>query len=314
MSELRYVFRGDISDPQNMNEFVRYHLGNMCYISKMPESLDSHIIVGTWDDEIVVDSVSNNPRLHIVPKPDIFRGYFQETEQGVTVAVFPSREDISKEMNASRSKVTENSENTLLRSIGSKILNIPSILNQMNPIISLLDGVLNTSSISVDDFKDTGNLMRYVEFLEDLQIIRVENDLLVPGRIMDQSLDDDMSDGEIYTALLDEIVGKGYTRMFTELHMTHLQPYIRMTNANCMTSLLEDEPLKWNWKLYGQYLDRIYSMRRMKKGSIVANATQLNRAGIMESHRARRVDTMYSCKRDIFDDYSVSVRRAGVRI
>jgi len=292
---------------ENLNTFVRSHVGNLCYVSRMPEDLDDHIVIGVWSDEVVVDSVTNSPRLHIIPQPDLFRGFFEKTERGL-VAVFPGRDQIADQINASRSKVTENSESSLLTSIGAKILKIPSILNQINPIMMILDGVLNTSSISVTDFNNADRIPIYVNFLRSLDIIDVENNHIVPGRFTSSEMDVEMDRDELYNALLDRIVRMGYARMFTDLHITHLQPFMRMTNVNCMTSLIEEKPLKWDWSIYRRYLKSIYN-ENQKKGNIVSNAMQLKRATIMKAEKnSSNGDTMYYCASKIFDEYSEKFR------
>jgi hypothetical protein len=288
---------------EDLNDFVKRFIGNLCYVSRMPEGLDGQICIGVWDDEVVIDSITNAPRLHVIGQPDLFRGYFEETDSGLNV-VFPSRLEMAEDINRSRKRVTERSEGSLLESIGSKILRIPLVMNQIHPITMILDSVLNTSSVSLSDFKRSDNIRRYIDFMSDLDIIMLENKSIVPGRFMVMKMSGDMEEDELYSALLSRVVDKGLLRMFTELHITHLRPFIRMANANCMTSHIEDTPLKWDWTVFGQYLKKIYS-EHPKKSDIASNAMQLKRARIMDTEKkVSGGDTLFFCEGEIFARYS----------
>jgi len=303
MTEMRYSFKGDYSSVEDLNFFVKRFVGNLCYVSRMPESKESQVCIGVWDDEIVIDSVTNSPRLHVIGLPDLFRGYFEETNKGLNL-VLPSRGEITESINKSKKRITERSEGSLLESIGAKILSIPSVMNQIHPITMVLDSVLNTSSVYISDFKKAENVQRYVDFLSDLNIVKREGKAIVPGEFMEKKMACEMGENELYDALLGRIVDKGLLRLFTEMHVTHLQPYIRMANVNCLTSRIEDTPLKWDWAVYGKYLKKIYS-EQPKKSCITSNAMELKRAKIMETEKERvGKDTLYFCENEIFANYS----------
>ena len=301
--ELRLAFAGEPLDPAGLNSFVRRFVGSLCYVSHVPEDLDGQISIGVWDDELVVDSIANKPRMHMVGYPDVFRGFFEKTDKGINV-VLPSRKEISEDIDGSLKKIMERSEGSLLETIGSRILKLPLVANQIKPITTILDNLMSNSSVSMTDFRRPGQISKYVEFLSDLDIVKRNGIMIEPGKFMERKMDAEMDDDDLYNVLLSHIVDRGMTRLFMDMHATHLRPFVRMTNANCIVSRIEDKPLRWDWSMFDRYLKKIYREKDHKRATITGNAQELTRAKILDKESGNTPDSLYFCEKGVFSDYN----------
>jgi len=308
-SEIRYVFPGKINNIKEVSSFIRRNIGDMCYASSITDDDDQIVKIGIFTDEVVWNSETNVPSLRFQRHDAVFTGYFEKAEH-FSYLVIPSKKEIKKSFQKTKKSYTERSESKILESIGSKILNISQIHNQMNPIFEIVGSLLYLEELDLTDFKswEREKTNRYLNFLESLNILSMEGSKISPGNLM-KKMDKDMSIGKMYDNILAQVVENGMLMMFYTLNMTHLHPFIKLTNVNCMTSLSEKTALKWDWKVYQYYMQRIYNDKRnSEKLKIVSKAIDLSKADIFEKEKNVSGETMFSCKGDIFNKYVESCR------
>jgi hypothetical protein len=292
-----------------LNSFVKRNVGDMCYVSSVSDDEDKIINIGIYNDEIVLNSETGNPSLRFKKYDNVFSAYLEESENN-NYLVLPSSKEISKSFKLSRRSYTERSETNILESIGSKILKISQIQNQMNPIFEIVGSLLYLDRLFMSDFKTWGRekTSRYLDFLKSLNILAIEGDMIVSGDFLNK-MDRKSSIEDMYHDILNQVVQKGMLMMFYSLNMTHLHPFIKLTNVNCMTSLGEGSALKWDWKGYQYYMQKIYRDRNnSEKLKIVSKAVELTIAGIFDKERNSAGDMMFYCEDNVFNNYLESCK------
>lgn len=312
-NEIRIPYSGETDCLENLNTVVRRRIGDMCFVSGIPDERTDAIRVGIYSDEIISDSVSDDIRVRFVRRDNVFQGYFEEGDFG-KILVFPDRDYIKKNIEKQKIRSIERSEGAVLESAGSMILRIPQVKNQMNPIYEIVSNLLYSGSVKRDHFNWKMEKMdRYLDFLSDLDIVRVCKDEISPGPVMERNMDSDMDYDNIYERMIGKVVEKNMVQMMYSLNMTHIQPFIRMSNANCMISRSEESALKWNPSKYLFYINRLYPGK--KKGEIskiISNAATLSQVGIFSKERMDDRDTMFYCKDEIFGKYVRSCEQAAL--
>ena len=315
--EAKYLYEGNPSDIHQVNSFIKRNIGEMCYVSEISNDRDDMISIGIMRDEVIWNSDTDVPRLRFIRHDDVFRAYVEPATTGGFNLVTPSNKDIREAFKTSKKGFTERSEGMLLESIGSKILQVSQIHNQMNPIFEIVRCLLYEGELDRDDFKfwKPDKTRRYLGFLRELDIVSYEDARILPGKAMEsQKMDSDVDLDKIYESILQRVVDKGMLMMFYALNMTHLHPFIKLTNLNCMMSIREDSALKWDWRKYQYYMEKVYGDRRnSQKLKIVSKAIDLSLAGIFDKEKnARSGETMYYCEKGIFDDYTVSCKNSSL--
>ena len=303
--EIAYAFAGDPTDRYAIDAIIKGWIGNMCYVSAVPEHEDDFIEIGVYTDEIITDSVREEPQVRFLKHDNVFRAYYRNGDFGRNI-VFPSLSEIDRQISSFMVRSRESSERSLLMSAGSRIINIPSVRNQMNPIFEMVNSVLRskTSGVERSAFKgwSDAKLNRYTGFLGALDIISAEGTKITEGKAM-RSIDRSMGVMDIYDELLSQMVSSSAKYMIAKLHMTHLDPYLRISNANCMTSFIEDFPLEWNWKKYEFYLKRIYGVNTSRI-KIESNVTMLSSPSVrVLTEKPHSDETVYSCNDEVFAKY-----------
>ncbi|MDR3282678.1 MAG: hypothetical protein LBS92_03610 [Candidatus Methanoplasma sp.] len=305
--ELAYPFRGDLADSRAVDELVKGRIGSMCYVSSMPDDKEGFIGIGLYTDEVVMDSVDSVPRVHFLKHDNVFRAYFREGSIGNTV-VFPPIAEIDVRIAAYLDGNRDRSEVSLLKSIGAGIVNIPQVRNQMNPIFEIVNFLLRSNTaVRKSSFKwKEEKLNRYLDFLQAIDVVGIDGAEILPGEAMHSKMDCDMSSTEVCERVVAQMVENSAKYMVTKLNISQLQPYVRLSNANCMTSAIEDSPLKWNADKYGFYLKRIYGVR---DGAVrvTSTAATLSHVGIFSEEKHSN-GTVYYCNEDVFGKYRNTLR------
>lgn len=310
-SEIRFRYEGDVFDPRTLSRCIKSNVGSMCYISKMPENVDDFISVGVMRDEIVIDAETSRPRIHIRRIDNVFNGYYSDGDFG-RVAVFPCLDDIHDRYDRSLNRIRQNAENCAIETFGSRILKIPTVRNQMNPLFEIVNMLLYSDTLLINDldvgkWKKPEKRERYLSFLEGRGIIRTEGDHIVPGSVMEKEIERNATTDELYEMIVNRISEKDFFYLQEGLGVKNIRPFIRMGNVNCMTSIIEDRPLMWNWSGYQYYLDRVYADKPAKT-TIVSNAVCLHDVGIFDRKKVSG-ESVFSCNDAIFDNYRTAYNR-----
>lgn len=314
-SEIRFRYDGDVFDPRTLSRCIKSNVGSMCYISRMPENVDDFISVGVMLDELIIDAETSRPRIHIRRIDDVFRGYYTDGDFG-RVAVFPCLDEIHDRYDRSLGRIRDGAENCAIETFGSRILNIPTVRNQMNPLFEIVNMLLYSDTLLISDlnigkWKKPEKRERYLSFLEDRGLIRTEGDRIVPGAVMEREIEKNASTDELYDMIVNRISEKDFFYLQERLGVKNIRPFLRMSNVNCMTSIIEDRPLMWDWSGYQYYLDRIYK-DRPSKTTIVSNAVWLHSVGIFDIKKVSG-ESAFSCMDSLFDDYRTAYKRRVCR-
>ena len=300
---IRIQYSGDTGSAELLNSVVRRRIGDMCFVSGVPNELTDAVKIGIYSDEVITDSVSDRVRIKFIKRENVFQGYFEDGDFG-KVLVLPNRDEIKNSIKKQKLRSIERSEGAILESVGSKILKIPQVKNQMNPLYEIVTNLLYSRSVKRSHFNWGRDKMdRYLDFLSDLDIVIVSKDDIFPGPVMERNMDADMDYDDIYERMIGKVVEKNMVQMMYGLNMTHIQPFVRMSNTNCMMSLSEDSALKWDSDKYGFYMSRIYPEKKDGKSKIVSNAATLSQIGVFDKEVVAGKDTMFYCKDEIFGRY-----------
>lgn len=300
--DIVWKYDQDMSDILAVDSAVKRRIGNMCYVSSLPADRDGFIEIGIFTDELIMDSREERPKIRLVNHDNVFRAYFENQNTG-TIIVFPNRNEIHNNVKKYMSRSTEKYETNLLDSAGSRILKINQVMNQINPIVEIINSVLHFSNVTKKEFK-WGDVKteRYMDFLEDLDIISIDGNRVLPGVVMNSRMDSRLDKDQICEDIITEVVNKGMITMMYSLKMTHLQSFMKLSNANYMTSFVAESILNWDCKSYSYYLKKIYNMD-VTRIKILNSASSLRKVDVLQENDYGN-EPIFSCNEELFDKYS----------
>lgn len=305
-----YFTSKDPLDRDLFDEFVKRNLGNVCYVSSMPEDLDGYVGIGIIRNEVTQDEATGRVRNRMVCYDNVFRAYFDQGDRGLN-AVFPSVKTIERMFAERLEGLTINSEECVMRSIGDRLLRITTVRNQINPLLEIINALAMAGEITLSDISsrpgEAAKSRKYIGYLEDMNIIKTDGIRIEPGRIMDKNGLDRTWDMDMVLGMLADSMGREQFMMLHEdLGFRNILPYLRMSNVNCYRSYAEDEALRWTWAGYETNLSSMYSRdRNLGKVRIMSYAANLVEAGIFDTCK-QDGKYLFSCG-PVLDEYRRSV-------
>lgn len=308
---ISYTLSKDPLDKDMFDEFVKRYIGSVCYVSSMPEDIDGYVSIGIVRNEITRDEATDRIHSRFVCYDDVFKAYFDQGDRGLN-AVFPNVKTIEKSFKDLLEGLTISSEECVMKSMGSRLLRITTVRNQINPLLEIINALAMAGEITLSDISsrpgEAGKSRKYIEYLEDMGIVKTNGARIEPGRVMDRKKLDETWDMDMVLGMLAESMGREQFMMLHEdLGFRNILPYLRMSNVNCYKSYAEDEALRWTWAGYETNLNSMYSPdRSLNKVKIISYATNLAEVNIFETYK-QDGKYMFSCS-PVLDDYKHTFR------
>lgn len=300
----------DPLDRDLFDEFVKRKIGSVCYVSEMPESIDGYVSIGIVRNEMTIDEMTNDVHGRLRCYDNVFKAYFDQGSLGLNV-VFPSRKAIEQNFHNLLNGLTINSEECVMRSMGSKLLRITTVRNQINPLLEIINALAMAGELTMSDISSGPREMvkyrKYVRYLEDMGIVYSDEAIIQPGPVMEASGLDQTWNMDMVLRLLADTMGREEFMMLHEdLGFKNILPYLRMSNVNCYRSYAEDKALRWSWSGYEANLNSMYSSdKSFNKVKIINYATNLAEVNIFDTCK-QDGKYMFSCN-PVLDEYRSSV-------
>lgn len=315
-SDRVFSYTGDPLDPYRFNELVKRKIGCMCYVSKMAENVDDYVEIGILREEVVGDDYTGTFNIYLRDYDNVFKAYYEDGQYGRNV-VFPSSKEVRDMFSAKMNRRTFGSEDCIMQTMGSKLLKITTVRNQINPLLEILNAVATFGSVPLSRLvskpSELKRTRQYVEFLQDLNLVRIENTVIeeyvVPEKALFRASGDWTKESAI--KILSHSMGrKEILILQNEFSLKNIMPYIRMSNINCLSSYFEDRALRWTPERFNSGLSSFYPDVISNDGVKALNhAYSLEEVEIFDSKKSDR-GVVFSCS-PVLDKYSSYVRKHG---
>jgi len=230
-------------------------------------------------------------------------------EHGTYRLTVPDRDDIFKEFSKRKRDLILRAENLLIESATSRFIDIPNIQNGLNPIREILVSLNELDEIPLRDIlsrkENKRQMQRYVDMLASLKFIILRDDMLYPGEEMEKFKMVGSSD--IEGVILTDVLDRSYHFLRDELNIYALTPYLELTNAYYLPSLLAEEKVHMGPKNVYHYYIRMYgNQRRRPLYQVVASLIEIAKVGILAEK-----DGIYTADEDLFYSLRKGFAAAG---
>ena len=311
-----FSYTGDPLDPCGFNELVKRKIGCMCYVSKMAENIDDYVEIGILREEVVRDDYAGTFDIYLRGYDNVFKAYYEDGKFGRNV-VFPSSKEVHDMFSNKMNRRTFGSEDCIMQTMGSKLLRITTVRNQINPLIEILNAVATFGSVPLTKLiskpSESKRIRQYVEFLEDLNLVRVEDLNREACVVLENAIHRETGDWTKESAIdvLSRSIGrKEILTLQNDFSLKNIMPYIRMSNINCLSSYFEDKALRWTPERFNSGLSSFYPDVISNDGVKALNqAYSLEEVEIFDSSKSER-GIVFSCS-PVLDEYSSYVKKHG---
>ena len=219
---------------------------------------------------------------------------------------WPERDEAAKMLENKRKSLIRQAENALIASLGNRLVRIPKVQNGMNPIKEILLSLHDLGEIPFQDIcsrKGRKRAEEYIRFLEDLNFVVVDQEIIYPGNELTKYDLAEMGSKEVCYALLTDILLRGLRFLTENLKIYILTPYLELSNVYYLQSHFADQMLNMDhFEVSRHYLEMYRRKKRKQPYQINANLLEMRHAEIIQGDRG-----VFSGYEEIFDQFQTQV-------
>jgi hypothetical protein len=295
-------------DGKEAERIIKGNIGLNLFLSGFEESRKEQFFdFGVIKEQHLWDSQDGSFKVRFVPFNNVFRVTIEENK-GANFLIVPNRPVIAERIDARLNGFRTSSEGALLKAMGKKILNLWQIRNQMNPLYEIASNAIMKSSVRSNDFvhgnRTKEKVDRYMTFLTGIGILKREDGGYVIEASAEKNLDEGVSLGDVYDAMLSESIQKGHAYMTEFLHFTHITPFIRLGNSNYLPSYIARKRLGMNDADLSEYQHNFYGIKPRPLSRVLARASQMVEIGVFAREKSMTKGSLFISNEDVYADYS----------
>lgn len=180
------------------------------------------------------------------------------------------------------------------------------VKNSLNPIIKILRLLFVKEGFSKDLIESKNR--KYLRFLNNLNFININENRISVGKEIDKYYlyDKEIEETEKLHSILGEIIEHGHSFLKTEMKINHIDPFLRITNANFFPSSLKNEKLHFEPKDFESSMKNLYG--KSKRTSDIQNyLKELELVNVFDVE-----DGYYSPSETVWNSYKNKIKNVGV--
>jgi hypothetical protein len=167
-------------------------------------------------------------------------GYFQVD--------LPDRDEVYSEFQARREEVRDQLDLSMARAIYERVYNLSPVRNQLNSIVQIVRWIRRDPPLSVAYFEDTqrtDNTERYLNALEALDFLRIDDGMVYPGEKIEAADDQGLGRKEYEKRILGLIIEDGYSYLRDQLDLRMLKHFPMYANGYYFNALQRQRADLW---------------------------------------------------------------------
>ncbi len=286
--QIQIEWRGGSEEEQD--RLVLHHLkrraSSSVYISEKLNSGGSvRYVVGICAREILDDDEKEERRIRFLKMPNLGEYDFSR-KNGHWVLNGPPPTKLGKAARDTYDTLVGRSQRELLRHVYEHLVSIDRVKLAMSPISLLLGSLQITGSVDPGALwgkrKNARKIRNYTTLLTDLDVVREEDGMLVPGPYLSRF--QDMEQEQVHKEVMAYALEKRYPYMKEVLRWTMMVPYLEASNTYYLGALEANTRLYWDAGTYMARHEYVYRRRsqtyefydRLRR---MANAEVIGRRG-----------------------------------
>lgn len=290
---------------QHIERDIKKEYGRGVYISdKKIDDKEGAIYLGCSIPKVIEDKYKEETILKFIGLDDI--GMIDVSfEENKFVVDWAERDLITNSAEYEMNNLLSRTEKAVLYSAKKNFSKSYLVKNSINPIIKILRLLFVEEGFSIK--KIESEKRKYVDFLNNLNFLELDENKIYPGTEMEKYhlANRKIEETEKLHSILGEILEQGHSFLKTEMKINHLDPFIKITNANFFPSSLKREKLYFTPEDFNKSMKNLYGKR--KSDSDIQNyLKELEEVDVFEVEGG-----YYFPTEDIWDSYQTNLDNVG---
>lgn len=249
MNRLKFRSKEDLLEGQAKVRLKREY-GRGVYVNDIKERSDGDLLVylGNTIPKDVSDRRERDRVLKFINIRDIYTMVAESTGEGYYIIELPSRDKVYDGFVEQRTRIINKLDYTMARVIYEDVFELTPVRNQLNSIIQIVDWILEEEPLAaarIDSIQNTDNTYRYLDVLEELSFLEVNDGMVSMGDKMKGGDLIDLDRDEFVKTVVGNIVKDGYTILQDQLDLWMLGHYPKFSNAYYYPALQREDPDLW---------------------------------------------------------------------
>lgn len=269
-----------------VEQLLKHEYGRGIYVHDSYETRAGDLVLslGNSVPRNLSDCRNDDKMLKFVNIRDVMTLRAEKTEEHYLIEL-PERDDVYDAYIGRREEILDKLDWSMAKAIYENVFDLPPVRNQLNSIIQIIRWTLENPGITrtrIDSIQRTSNTSEYIQVLEELEFLRVENGEIFAGEALQRSELEQRSADETVKAAVGQVVQDGYHVLRERLDLRMLSHYPKFANAYYYDAIQRQEPELWldvdtvqeNLKEeWGDIYDRLVVDDKLR---------DLHRAGVLE--------------------------------
>jgi hypothetical protein len=196
-----------------------------------------------------------------------------------------NRDHVETIIEQEKNKKILKSEKLLFEISQNKFFQIPEAHVFYRPIIEIIQKIHDSGSMSIIDARSTSKLIKYGNFLNELNIIKIDrNDGHVDFNIGEQYKLIEKNPGNPIENIFNYVLKTGYEYLYGTIGIHSLSPYIKISNSLYYNIFQLKKNIKISKRELNQYYNNLYN-KKMEDYKFNVYLDTLSNANILKTNK-----------------------------
>lgn len=160
----------------------------------------------------------------------------------------PPRTDLYSAYKDRHEKMLNDLDWSMAKAIHSRVYQLDPVRNQLNSIVQIVNWVRRESDLTVqqiDESQSNKNTEKYIDALQDLGFLRVDDGVVRHGRKIDSADLQNLTPEKFEKQVMGDIIEDGYYLLRNELGLKMLNHFPVFANAYYLSAFRRGDPKLW---------------------------------------------------------------------
>lgn len=252
------VFQNNGDIESTIEHRLKCRYGRGVFVQDAFEASNEQIVVklGTSYPKDVSDRRIRDKVLRFINLGDIATLYAKPTEEGYFRIELPERAELQEGARARRKEIVDQLDWSMAKVIYEDVYQLNPVRNQLNSLIQIVRWLQKEPELSVkriDDIQRTENTREYLQVLDGLGFVKLDEEHVHPGRKLEaaeieaaeRSGSKDLDIEEYEKIAIGALIRDGYNVLRDQLGLRMLNHFPKFANAYYYSAIQRDSPDIW---------------------------------------------------------------------
>lgn len=225
---------------------LKHRYGPGIYVQDVEETSRGKLLVrlGNSVPKDLSDSLERDGVLKFISVRNIYTLTAEPTESSFIIEL-PDRKEIYDGFVERYNGILNSLDTSMAKTIYHDVLEFSEVDNQLTPIRQIIRWTHNRAPLEADEIDSnqrSGQTMRYLDILDQLDYINLEDGIVTEGERMDSANLQDVGNRSYVEVIMSDLVQRGYNTLRDECNLRMLSHYPQFSGAYYFDAIQRQKP------------------------------------------------------------------------